>query len=210
LIEAIKTAQLKDLGVFIISPNDKGGQLYKAPDKIKKAIPHCSPIQWNARFCLQTPHVHTLSFGMTEPEHFEEMKGIFPITSEIQHGDKAAKETLDNMLHDDPYAYYDGKELNPGNSGLEIPLLLHWRKLWKCYDLLDFAKYRYKELKTPNHWVPGRYATDENINKINFSTVPTNIPLKEILKELHKAFYTEPEETKPFVIEPTKLRIIKH
>ena len=65
------------MGVFIISPNDKGGQLFKAPQKVKDAVKPLTPIQWNARFCLQNPAIHTLSFGMTEASHFEEMKGIF-------------------------------------------------------------------------------------------------------------------------------------
>lgn len=70
-------AQEHDLGVFIISPNDKGGQLFKAPQKVKDAVKPLTPIQWNARFCLQNPGIHTLSFGLTETSQFEEMKGIF-------------------------------------------------------------------------------------------------------------------------------------
>lgn len=152
---AIRFAEKKDMGVFIISPNDKGGQLYKAPNKVKKAIPHATPIQWNARFCLNTPNVHTLSFGMTEEAHFDEMQGIFQNKlNSISLLDQQAKERLDKMLNDDSYSYFDGYNIEDKNSPLDLPQLLHWRKLWKCYDMLDFAKYRYKELKTPNHWFP--------------------------------------------------------
>ncbi len=193
-LRAIQLAEKKDLGIFIISPNDKGGQLYQAPNKIKKAIPHATPIQWNARFCLNTPNVHTLSFGMTDPEHFKEMQGIFnPIPNDVLELDKNAKTNLDKLLNDDPYAHYEGYDLENLNSALDIPLLLHWRKLWKCYDLLDFARYRYKELKTPNHWVPGVFATPENLSKFDFTKVPEHIPLKEMLSELHNAFYEAPE-----------------
>ncbi len=188
---AIELANQKDMGVFIISPNDKGGQLYKAPDKIRKAIPHTTPIQWNARFCLSHPEIHTLSFGMTEASHFDEMSGLFPTHMPLAPIDEQAKVRLDQMIDDDPYADYDGYDLIH-DSDLDIPLLLHWRKLWKCYNLLDFARYRYKELKTPNHWVPGVFATPEAIDKIDFSKVPKHIPLKEMLHELHEAFYVAP------------------
>jgi len=204
---AIALAQEKDLGVFIISPNDKGGQLYKAPDKIREAIPHATPIQWNARFCLSHPGVHTLSFGMTEAAHFDEMKGIFPSHVPLNTADNESKQRLDDLINDDTYAAYEAYSLKDESSDLDIPLLLHWRKLWKCYDLLDFARYRYKELKTPNHWVPGAYATAEAINKIDFSQVPNDIPLREMLTEVHQAFYQKPEA--PIVIDPQKITLAK-
>lgn len=203
---AIALAQEKDLGVFIISPNDKGGQLYKAPQKIRKAIPHATPIQWNARFCLSHPHIHTLSFGLTEATHFDEMSGLFPSQVPLNKADQEAKEQLDQMVGDDPYAAYDAYDLKDA-SDLDIPLLLHWRKLWKCYDLLDFARYRYKELKTPNHWVPGVLATPDAINKIDFSQVPQHIPLKEMLTELHQAFYQSPNDNSTF--DPSKITLLK-
>jgi len=189
---ALALAQEKDMGVFIISPNDKGGQLYQAPDKVHRAIPHATPIQWNARFCLSHPVVHTLSFGMTEAAHFNEMKGIFPSHIPLNTADQHSKGLLDNMVNDDPYAFYDAYDLPSDQSALDIPLLLHWRKLWKCYDLLDFARYRYKELKTPNHWVPGAFATPEAIGKIDFTQVPDGIPLREMLTEIHQTFYQAP------------------
>jgi predicted aldo/keto reductase-like oxidoreductase len=95
------------------------------------------------------------------------------------------------MVNDDPYAAFDAYTLKDDPSDLDIPLLLHWRKLWKCYDLLDFARYRYKELKTPNHWVPGVFATNEAIEQIDYSKVPSDYPLKELLSELHEAFYMD-------------------
>nr|WP_319397393.1 aldo/keto reductase [uncultured Carboxylicivirga sp.] len=204
---AVKLAQEKDMGVFIISPNDKGGQLYKAPDKIKRAISHSTPIQWNARFCLSNPAVHTLSFGMTEASHFNEMNGIFPSNIPLSEQDTQSKLLLDNMIHDDPYTAFDAFTLEDEPSDMDIPLLLHWRKLWKCYDLLDFAKYRYKELKTPNHWVPGVFPTPEAIDKIDFSKVPTNLPLREMLTELHETLYQPPVELN--ALNPANIRLAK-
>lgn len=187
---AVSMAQIRDMGVFIISPNDKGGQLFNAPQKVKDAVKPFTPIQWNARFCLQNPAVHTLSFGMTEAAHFNEMKGIFPFNVPWSQTEQKTKLKLDSFVLDDPYACYDGFDLQNDPSGINIPAVLRLRKLWKCYDMNVYGKYRYKIFQQKDHWFPGRYASDENISKIDLSKVPKNIPLNEMLAETHKELYT--------------------
>lgn len=191
-LAAVNMAQVNDLGVFIISPNDKGGQLFKAPEKVRNATAPLTPIQWNARFCLQNPAIHTLSFGITEPGHFNEMNGIFPFQIPWSKQEQIIKNKLDAYISDDPYAAYEGFDLQNDPSGINIPAVLRLRKLWKCYDMNDYAKYRYKIFQQKDHWFPGVYAFDSNIEKIDFSQVPDNIPLKEMLKETHKELY-QPE-----------------
>ncbi|MBN2635559.1 MAG: aldo/keto reductase [Prolixibacteraceae bacterium] len=186
---AIDAAAKRDMGVFIISPNDKGGQLFKAPQKVKDAVNPLTPIQWNARFCLQNPDIHTLTFGITEASHFEEMKGIFQTNEIWSAQEENCKQILDSFLTDDPYSGFDGYQLENDPSGLNIPELLRLRMLWKCYDMLEFGKYRYKTMGENDHWLPGGFAEKSRIQNIDLSKVPENIPLKELLKETHKAFY---------------------
>lgn len=190
--KAVLKAQEHDMGVFIISPNDKGGQLFTAPQKVKDAVKPLTPIQWNARFCLQNTAIHTLSFGMTEASHFDEMKGIFPVTVPWSEQEQQSKINLDNFLKDDPYSGYEGFEIENDPSGLNIPELLRLRKLWKCYDMSDFGKYRYKIMGSDNHWLPGGYAFSSKIRNIDYSKVPENIPLNEMLQETHRKLY-QPE-----------------
>ena len=97
---------------------------------------------------------------------------------------------LDSFVLDDPYACYDGFGLQNDPSEINIPAVLRLRKLWKCYDMKEYGKYRYKIFQQKDHWFPGRYASDENISKIDLSKVPKNIPLKEMLAETHKELYT--------------------
>jgi len=177
------------MGVFIISPNDKGGQLFKAPQKVQDATIPLTPIQWNARFCLQNPAIHTLSFGITEPEHFKEMNDIFPFSFPWSETEKNIKLKLDSFLQDDPYADYAGFDLENDPSGINIPAVLWLRRLWKCYDMMGYGRYRYKIFQNKGHWFPGLYAFDENISKIDCSNVPENIPLKKLLAETHKALF---------------------
>lgn len=188
-LPAVKAAQTRDMGVFIISPNDKGGQLFKAPKKVRDTTAPLSPIQWNARFCLQNSAIHTLSFGITEKEHFDEMRSIFPFSVPWTEVEQKIKLKLDSFTTNDPYAFYDGFDLQNDPSGINIPAILRLRKLWKCYDMTDYGKYRYRIFENKGHWFPGLIAFDSNINKIDFSKVPENIPLRKMLKETHKALY---------------------
>jgi len=188
---AVETARKNDLGVFIISPNDKGGQLFKAPEKVKKATAPLTPIQWNARFCFKNPAIHTLSFGITDNSHFDEMKGIFPVRwSETEEKNK---NTLDSFVNHDSYAWFDAHDLTPDPSGINIPEVLRLRKLWKCYDMSDYGKYRYKVLEQKSHWFPGEFAFQSNIEKVDVSKFPENLPIKKLLAEAHREFYTPPK-----------------
>lgn len=187
--EAIQLAEKKDMGVFIISPNDKGGQLFKAPQKLRKLIPHTTPIQWNARFCLSSPAIHTLSFGMSDPTHFEEMQGIFPSQIPISEKDLEAKLKLDEALNAVSYSSFDGHSMQGDPSGINIPDLLRFRKLWKGLDMKSFGQYRYKEMEQNSHWMPGIIPEKEALDKIDYSKVPEGIPLREMLEEIHKVMY---------------------
>ena len=193
---AVVAANSRDMGVFIISPNDKGGQLFKAPQKVKDATLPLTPIQWNTRFNLQKEAIHTLTFGLTEASQFEEMKGIFPSTWTEQ--EENIKLKLDGFLKDDPYSAFDGFELENDPSGINIPEILRLRKLWKCYDMSEFGKYRYKTFEDRNHWLPGEQAFKENIEKINFEKVPDKIPLRKMLTEAHNEFYIPPHKRHDF------------
>jgi len=185
-LAAVNMAQVNDMGVFIISPNDKGGRLFNAPEKVRNVTAPLTPIQWNARFCLQNPGVHTLSFGMHQPQHIEEMKGIFPVEIPWSKNEQESKLLLDSFANEDPYGTYEGYDLYNDPSGINIPQVLRLRKLWKCYDMKEYAKYRYKIFEQKSHWFPGMLPTAENLAKIDTSKIPPNIPLKKLLAETHK------------------------
>ncbi|NOR74060.1 MAG: aldo/keto reductase, partial [Draconibacterium sp.] len=186
---AVSMAEINDMGVFIISPNDKGGQLFNAPQKVKDTTLPLTPIQWNARFCMQNPAIHTLSFGITEKDHFKEMQGIFPYKLPWSEMEQKIKLELDKYILDDPYASYSGFDMQNDPSGINIPAVLRLRKLWKCYDMKGYGKYRYNLFQQKDHWFPGLLATNENIKNIDFSKAPKNLPLKEMLEETHKALF---------------------
>jgi len=69
---AVVAARQRDMGVFIISPNDKGGKLYEPPMKLARLCAPLSPMIFNDLYCLARPEVHTLSCGAARPGDFDE------------------------------------------------------------------------------------------------------------------------------------------
>jgi uncharacterized protein len=186
---AVQLAAARDMGVFVISPNDKGGRLFEAPALLREHTAPLTPIQWNARFCLKTPHVHTLSFGMTEGAHFDEMRGIFPATIPLSEQDLQVEARLDARKALDRFSNYEGHELEGDPSGINIPEVLRYRRMLRCYDMRAFGEYRYNMFEAKDHWFPGVFATDDALDRVDYSRVPEGIPLRDLLAETHRELY---------------------
>lgn len=186
---AVDLAQTKDMGVFIISPNDKGGKLLTPSQKLSELTAPLHPLQWNARFCLSNPAVHTLSFGFPFTSDIDLVDGIFPAPSPLSPADAKIKYTLDQQRLLDPYADFDGYCMQNDPSGLNIPEILRFRTMWKCYDMETFALYRYNMFEEKGHWFPGSYPTEENIAKIDLSRCPVNVPVVDLIRDTHEGLY---------------------
>jgi uncharacterized protein len=186
---AVVLAAARDMGVFIISPNDKGGQLFNPPPLLRELTAPLTPIQWNARFCLRTPYVHTLSFGMTKPAHLDEMRGVMPTSVPMTAADQAIEQRLNARILVDPVSAWDGYEMLGDPSGINIPEVLRFRRMWKCYDMKDFGVYRYNMFEGKGHWFPGVFATEDAIAKVDAAKAPAGIDVKALLRETHAGLY---------------------
>ncbi|MBA4407920.1 MAG: aldo/keto reductase [Odoribacter sp.] len=186
---AIDLAETKDMGVFIISPNDKGGQLSNSPKKLMELTLPLHPIQWNARFCLSHSGIHTLTFGLPVTARFEHINGIFPAPAPFSSEDAKIKQVLDEQKLLDPYSGFDGYVMENDPSGLNIPEILRFRSLWKCYDMKDFGLYRYNMFQEKGHWFPGNFPTKENLKKVDLSLCPAEVPLIDLIRETHEGLY---------------------
>ncbi|MEM0980152.1 MAG: aldo/keto reductase, partial [Cyanobacteria bacterium P01_H01_bin.58] len=65
---AIAQAHKRDMGIFIISPADKGGQLYTPPPRLRNLCVPYDPLHLTYRWLLSDPRVTTLSVGPAIPE----------------------------------------------------------------------------------------------------------------------------------------------
>lgn len=165
--EAIADAGKKDMGVFIISPNDKGGMLYKPSDKLAKLCEPLHPIVFNALFCLANAGVHTMSLGASCPEDFELQLAALETPEGKTTAQSAAKvigpivERLDGAIaaavgKDVMEGYREGLpswEDTPGHINLKIVLRL--RQLVLGLDMLEYGRMRYNLLGNGGHWFPG-------------------------------------------------------
>ena len=83
---AVVAATQRDMGVFIISPSDKGGRLYDPPKKLEELCQPYSPMVFNDLFCLSDPRIHTLSLGAAVPSDFDEHLKTLPLLEEGKKG----------------------------------------------------------------------------------------------------------------------------
>ena len=190
---AVEAAAARDMGVFIISPNDKGGKLYAPPPKLTELCAPLHPMQFNALYCLNRLEVHTLSCGAAQPSDFdchletlEHSDKIAPTITEIEQRLRLEMDTVlgadwcTRWPEDLPH-YVDV----PGNVNISEIL-----RLWtyaKSLDLVDWGKMRYNLLGQADHWFPG-----EHVAKLDMEAVKGvlgNSPFAEripgILLEAH-------------------------
>lgn len=158
---AIEAATAADMGVFLISPTDKGGKLYNPPDKLVELCDPLHPIVFNDLFCLMHEQVHTLSLGASKPSDYdlhleavEKMDEAEALVAPIVQRLRAAmKEAIGAG---DPEAFsWDLPDHRHAPGGLNLPLILWLRNLAVGWDMLEYGKMRLNLMGNAGHWFPG-------------------------------------------------------
>jgi predicted aldo/keto reductase-like oxidoreductase len=199
---AIKEAGRQDAGIFIISPNDKGGKLYEPTEKLVDLCSPLTPMAFNDLFCLLRPEVHTLSLGASKPSDFDAH------LEALEHFDRAA------MLVPE----IEKRLLGVMKESLGADWLARWQegipewehvpgdvnvweilRLWnyaKSFDMISFGKMRYNLLGNADHWFPGKNASgfDEAALRKSLAESPFVEQIPEILREAHDLLWDKPVE----------------
>ncbi len=199
---AVEAATRQDMGVFIISPNDKGGKLYEPPTKLRELCAPYSPMVFNDLYCLLRPQVHTLSLGVSKAEDFDEhirALALWPQAQEIvSRTEERLRDAMQGVLgHEWCERWQEGLpawEQVPGQVNVWEIL-----RLWmyaKTLDMVEFGKMRYNLLGQADHWFPGRNAADFDAEKTREVLVrsPFVDKIPSILAEAHQLLFDVPAE----------------
>ncbi len=190
---AIAEAAKRDMGVYIISPNDKGGMLYAANQKLERLTAPLHPMVFNGLFCLAKPEIHSLSCGVAEPGDFDlHLKTVekadqaaslaAPITARL---DREMEEVLGTDWLNTWRVGLPQWQDTPGK--INLPVILQLRNLVLALEMNEFAKMRYNLLGNGDHWFPGNKAGQTD--KLDFTECLQHSPhaaqIPAALEEIH-------------------------
>ena len=189
---ALTAAERHDMGVFIISPTDKGGHLHTPSPQMVELCAPLHPIVFNDLFCLSDRRVHTISVGAAKPGdldlHLEAVARLDQAEELIQPIIKRLRDREREVLGD---AWCDTWEQGlpswdqtPGEINLPVLLWLHG--LVEAWGLEGYAKARYGLLGQGSHWFPGANADglDRQVSEADLKAVLAGSPWRRHIPEL--------------------------
>jgi len=197
---ALEAAKRHDMGLFIISPNDKGGKLYEPPDKLVRLCEPLTPIAFNNLFCLRHPDIHTLSVGAARSsdfdEHIRSLTFLPDAEKHVAEIDKRLVVAMEESLGADWCRHWENGipkwEDCPGEINIwEILRLFNYAK---SLDMVAFGKMRYNLLGQAGHWFPGKNAADIPDLSHALKASPFRDRIPGILREAHALLFDKPVE----------------
>ena len=234
----IRLAQKHDMGIFIISPYDKGGRLY-APSNLAREImlPDLEPMEYGSLW-LWNKGAHTIVCGAARPSDLDQ-----PVLAAIRSATDKAKEDLEVVARriEERKERVLGKDwvetwhvglpnyTQSKQRGFQIGNMVWLYNTVLVYGMLDYAKDRYGSL-TGNakrwdtnktwkenvfanpgfNWMPG-CAYDESYDYTSeLKDVPEqNLPrVLEAIEFVHKWCAAQPKEEKKEADEGDEATII--
>ena len=185
---AIDLAQQKDMGVFIISPADKGGLLYTPSPMLEALCQPISPLALNYRFLLSDSRITTLSVGAANPAELDLPLALADETGALSEMELEALERLrvqqEIVLGSDRcsqcYACL------PCPEGIHIPEVLRLRNLATAYDMTQYGEYRYRMFENAGHWFPGNKGNRCTTCGDCLPRCPESLNIPVLLQDAHK------------------------
>lgn len=191
---AVALANQKDLGIFIISPADKGGKLYTPSNTLQDLCQPFSPLELNYRYLLSDPRITTLSIGAATPEELQEplqsCDRDYPLTSEEIKVFQNLEEHLLTELHSDLCSQC--YRCLPCPEQINIPEVLRLRNLTLAYQMTDYGQYRYRMFENSGHWFPGNKGDRCTSCGECLPRCPEKLDIPRLLQDTHQRLNGSP------------------
>ena len=192
---ALDAAQRQDMGVFIISPTDKGGHLHSPSPRLLELCAPLHPIVFNDLFCLSDPRVHTISVGAARPSdldlHLEAVAQLdraaelmAPVHARLE---AAAVQALGSEWCRSWSTGLPAWHDTPGE--LNLPVLLWLHNLLEAWDLESYARARYRLLSNGGHWFAGANADalDDTVQESELQAALVASPWRDQIPDILRA-----------------------
>jgi len=192
---ALKKALELDMGVFLISPYDKGGKLFRPSKTVAKAVgPELTPISFASLYAWKKAGFHTVSVGFSKVSDLDEVvEAAYLYTQEntmdlldkaVTNLEKLAVEKLGQDWVDKGMVNIPSC-LKESTNGVAIGHIMWLHNVCTAYGMYEFARDRYKSLMNTS-WDDMK-TFEENVAKMNGGNCgrahQPNVDLTEALKD---------------------------
>lgn len=180
-LSCVKRALELDMGVFQISPFDKGGKLYRPSKDCAVAIgKELTPMEFAALYAWKKGGMHTSSIGIARLSDLDEVMSAARTMALGEKGGKSVDELLDGAIArlQEQFEKRVGKEwaekglknipscFDESTQGVSIGHILWLHDLLTGFGMYEFCKDRYTSLEGNSSWWNSKKSFEENIAKM--------------------------------------------